>query len=1268
MADALDFLKAPKIPKLSRRFPVDELALGDTYDEKQLKKFVRGDTQAKLDLIQEYEDRSIAESALEVIQNAGGEIKDIVLGLPILFGKGAKKAITAAFNPTDTLESITSGEAWEDFKDVFTHLKDTVSDDYVNRWGPLFEGDFETFAKRTKEKPISFLLDVGGAMSLIGGAAKAGGAALAKEVATQGLNATGTAVGGRLITPLAQGRNALEKAGLAMSNVGNVLDPFQLAKAGVRQAGEIVPREFPILGPLISKDAQFERMRAKMGMNVTLEEAARIRQGYWKKAADGSRTYIKGLDAWMDDWSKAVEPLTADELRNLPIDLSGLDTIPLSNQSEAYRKAKSLATEFFNDERNIDIFGLTSETAKRRRLMPVVQRYLREGKLQLNEAQIDELMKAGHLSHNPLDNKLDLSAKTKIEDLPSYLFDDDFLLPVQDAADKAVYVPLLDAEHGLDSASFFGRITKGVDRPKSQFEKSFAGDMSLKFLKTKDPGVFADIREVGRQYLVERGNAELTNQVGERLLKAIDPVTGKRQAKRIYMGKVPEHAAGFQRGEDLAEVLNAMEKPFVANTVDDVYKKVFGPNSTFDEQLKLTRHNNPRMSISEAKALNEKAIFEKLSAEGYDGVWSKTGEFSVFDQMKHPFPQLLPGHVVFSPKQTARLNKMQSQIAEKVTEGMDAGMTMEAAQAKAVGALFPDKETLYKYITEDMAERQKAGFAFMNDNLLEPQARADFRAELQAGLKESLKGKLDFDDAAIEGAVKRNSTAASKKARKLSGESVNELNWAYQIPKETADAVIQTVRPNTNVPTFIKTYWDSPLQLWRSLVLNYSGRWHVNNFFGNMMLNVMSGTLNPTDYMKAGRLFQHRLIDRFTRAGGTPRAVMQKAFGFTDEALDTARAHASVMPPELAMGTFAKVENQPLSQAAAALSNTGKIQAGILASKPVRAFQKGAAASAEFNSLVDQFFRDAQFFKLARQEMRKESKGLLKKAMLSFYASDDAVYNFVERMNSETATQMVDKISEFLPNYMKLLGPTERVWARRIMPFYSWYKHITRTAFLMPLKHPKRTALIGAIGRLGDTLNNEELRAAGIDPNDAKLVARWLKGTIIAGKGETGPKFLNLKAINPLSTLAEITNLGNALDPRLQIAIERMTGVDLFTQKPIPKKVVMGDDGVPREVSARTFVDDIIGATPITEFIRRVANPTVESVDGEVLFRRDRIDETLKMLGINLNEQDIAKIKDKAERKRGELAGKALRQLVGQKRKEPGAVGEMLDFIMKREK
>lgn len=1251
-------IKFPELPDLGDLFPDKPGTLNDgpTYEEKLLKKYTRGKPELKLAVVKEFTDQTLADEALEVINNFGGEAKDIIMGIPILGAQVARGAINAAANPTDSLEAITSGRAWDSLKEVVNDFASSVGQDYKDRWGPLFEGDFEEFARRTKGKPLSFLLDVGGAMSLAGGALKAGGKAISKTAASTALKETGTVlpqVGG-LIRPLSTAANPLEAIGIGLENAGRVLDPLQLGIAGVKKVGKTFPT-----APIIGENAQFNRMKVRLGIDLSAEETARARFGYIKHV-DGKAIKVKGLDQVLDEWKAVTDQLQPEEVLKLPWHLNGMDTIPLSQQSEAFRKSAEIATEIWNNPENLKLMGIASETARRRVAFPLLQKYALEGKLPIDDQLFAQLNSIG--AAVKIDGKIHLRAPGGIENLPSQVFDDNFLLPIQEARDKAIYVPLLNAEAELSPHTFVGRITAGLDTPKSPFKESFAGDMSLKYLTTKDPSIIHDIRATAREFAVEKANAEILQNVTERLVKATDPATGERLAKLLYLGETPTHVAKFQSENvlDLAGLLNKMDKPFRANSIDDLYKAVHG--KTKDEWISMLRHDNPGMSIPAAAKYGDDAIAQELSKRGFDGYFAKDGHFKIFDETKHPFPKLLDDHVAFAPKQLLKQQEVQRGIAQRVAE-MGDGVTLKETLDTAGPSVFPQKDELYKLHTKDLEYRAKNQMEMFNDEFMDGGKLAEFNEKLRKGLKKELQD-LSLDRDAIVKLVSKNDTAEAKLFRAKGGGSINSANWVMQIPKGVADGIMATLRPNTSVNTAVKVLWDSPLQLWRTLVLNYSGRWHVNNFFGNAMLNVLSGTLNPIDYVRAGKILGVRLAERFPRAIGTPTEAVMKLMGVTKEQFNTARGWANMMPPEL-YGTFAKAENYPLHLPEAAVGNMAKLQASILNNRVSRAFVKGATASADLNSLVDQFFRDAQFFKIARGQIRKESTGAIKKLVKSFYVSDDAMFDFAARMNSETATKMVKEIGEWLPDYTRLLNETEKRVVRRIVPFYSWYKHMIKTSFMIPLKHPKRAALIGLIGKIGSDLNDQDLREAGLDPNDVRQVARWLKGTIRWGEGERGPKFLSVRALNPLNTVAELSgSLGSALDPRIQTAIEHVIGYDLFTKRPLPTKVVIGDDGVPREVSGQSLMDDLIGLTPQTEFIRRLIKPDVENSNGEVLYRRDRIDEFMKLMGVNRNEQDVQYLTEKAEKKRGEAASKAFNQMLnsGDKNKAD-RVNEVLNFI-----
>lgn len=1207
----------PGLPKLTSDFPVDVVSSpGPTFEEEQARKLVRGNIQTKLDVLQKFEDRSLAESAFEVLQNAGVEAKDIIFGLGALGGKIALGAFQAAANPTDTVEAITSGRALEDFQDIIGDIWDGVKDDYNKRYiDPLRDGDFEEFARQIKDKPLSFLFDVAGAASLAGGTLKTLGKATANQAAI----------------------SSLEKTGTFLQQFGQAIEPINIAKKGVRKVGDLVPN-----APIIGREAYRTRAINKVGRKAFFEEAEKLKPGFEEE---------------FYNWVESSANLTMEDYNKAFLHLTGVETLPLSQlkQSPELLKFMRSTKDLYNNPVNRELFGITDDIARKRELLPQVLDRFQKGTLNLNAEQqaiLDGITTIGKDG--------EFLKFGGLEELPEFLFDENVVGPFN----KAVYIPMLDAESKLGAAQYIGRISNKLGRPDSPFEKTISGAVIQKYLRTKDINQIADIQETARRFLVDRTNEQLVRNLGERLLNAVDPVTGEKLAKPYYLGSVPENIYQFRSGRDAAQIIDSMKNPLLGFADEDaIYKEFLGKGKAqylFDLRKTLTRRERRIYKKSGIEDLAKSELSKAVKTRGHDGWLTSDGFFGFTDQLQNPLTQLLDDHVMVSPSTVVQQVQRAKDIARQTITGAQAGRTLEEATESSVRSLFLDGDT-FKEVARHISEEAKNKLHLFNDEILSPEKLKAYNDEFINSLRQS-----DIFRGALKDSKSRAKILGRIKSRVNRGYSdAHKAQWAYQIPKSLADEIIGSARPMVSSNTNLKLFFDTPTNLWRTAVLNFSGRWHVNNFLGNTFLNTVAGVLNPLDYMRAGQLLSYRLAHRFPKAIGAPRAKILKLIGMTDDAFDKARALDKIMPPELKLGTFSSAENVPTRLLGTSGNNYERMLASIKESKFAYNFTKAANASADLNSLVDRFFRDAQFFKFARGQIRRESKGIINKVAKSFYASYDEMYKFIDNPNGVNLSSYVDEVNKWLPNFSLLLNRTERNVVRKIIPFYSWYKHMFSVALMVPLNHPKRTALIANFGKIGRDLQEDDFREMGLDPKDIKIAAKWLEGTIPVSKEGTKLRVLSTRAANPFSTVLEIENLGSSLHPAVKLAIERMTGVSLFTGRPLPKEVVIGPEGIPEEKLAQSLPSQALSNIPQAELFRRLINPDVETMDGEVIFRRNRVMELFKHLGININEQDVEMLKERAKAKEGRDVSRAFNSLLKRKRFKGEDNADVLNEVLR---
>ena len=191
------------------------------------------------------------------------EAKETVLGLPRGLAHIGRSAINDAV--AGLKEAATLGGAETDF--MLDDVGKAIASDYAYRYGPLFQGDFGTFAERFQERPLSFTLDA------LGGAGLAGrGAAVASKAGGVGkaLEGIGTATGkiatseavrlGPLGRTLARAASHVDLAPETAVSVAKAVNRF-LPKSERVLVGEEIVSRLSARNPLVRSIAEPLRRR-----------------------------------------------------------------------------------------------------------------------------------------------------------------------------------------------------------------------------------------------------------------------------------------------------------------------------------------------------------------------------------------------------------------------------------------------------------------------------------------------------------------------------------------------------------------------------------------------------------------------------------------------------------------------------------------------------------------------------------------------------------------------------------------------------------------------------------------------------------------------------------------------------------------------------------------------------------------------------------------------------------------------------------------------
>lgn len=320
---------------------------------------------------------------------------------------------------------------------------------------------------------------------------------------------------------------------------------------------------------------------------------------------------------------------------------------------------------------------------------------------------------------------------------------------------------------------------------------------------------------------------------------------------------------------------------------------------------------------------------------------------------------------------------------------------------------------------------------------------------------------------------------------------------------------------------FVRMFWDTPTNLWRSFVLQGSPRWVINNTLGNAVMMKLSGFGRIQDVVtlaeerwrqviadKLGQNFHSDVLDLLNQVPGIDRAATG---AFTGE--------ASLYNIKRGSATDPAVENffERLAGAVPSVAH------------------KFGDFNMRLNSAVEDTARQAVYIDaLQRQEVTAAAKPIAR----MFWSTKSRLENLVGRADQITEPQITGALREIgntLGNFNEL-GPVERNVIRRfVFPFWGFYKHQAGMLARLPIESPIR----GDVIRLLSEANDKVMGPYGQLPP-------WVQGAVPFGApGQGEIPFYSSRGPNPFS--ASFQSIPSMLNPFAQIALSRGLGRNLYT-------------------------------------------------------------------------------------------------------------------------
>lgn len=306
--------------------------------------------------------------------------------------------------------------------------------------------------------------------------------------------------------------------------------------------------------------------------------------------------------------------------------------------------------------------------------------------------------------------------------------------------------------------------------------------------------------------------------------------------------------------------------------------------------------------------------------------------------------------------------------------------------------------------------------------------------------------------------------SALKQLQDTHAEAFMRANWGAMKRKGVAvpksffnyQKAIASVNDPFNNP--FGNFYARWMHRWRTATLTYMPRWALNTAVGSFLLSMIRG-VGPVSLYRGHQM-----------RGQLPAGVELRSQNLQD-----------YMEP----------------------GSIGGIGEARLPTRTILNFVQG----------IEDFFRRGNFIKTLPQEARqrwRDNADVMEGSMKEFYNDlDDRPLIEQWLDDPELVDRTIDEVNKFSYSFGEL-GPFERRYIRQFIPFWGWYKFITKFAWRLPFEHPARANVINNLSNIGQ-VNEEEYG----------LMPMWMRGSIILNTMSGGGlKTLSTQGLNPLASFA----------------------------------------------------------------------------------------------------------------------------------------------------
>lgn len=344
---------------------------------------------------------------------------------------------------------------------------------------------------------------------------------------------------------------------------------------------------------------------------------------------------------------------------------------------------------------------------------------------------------------------------------------------------------------------------------------------------------------------------------------------------------------------------------------------------------------------------------------------------------------------------------------------------------------------------------------------------------------------------------------------------VSKRTKIYQIPEEVAKTLKQGKQA--------KGIWESMLDMgtagFKRKVLGLSPKWFINNRIGNGIMAGLKG-VNMNDYLKALNLADELL----------PEALKTKSMYEAEKTIigRTGGGNNSTFGNTMRLLGGEFIDTSDLK---------GMKKAGIVFANSLGVPMKVINTITDKMFAFNQFFEDVERRAAYLHSVDKVGKRMLKSAGQNIVKQDELLKATLKDENVLNA--VMKNVDDTLGDYINMT-PVERRVIRKIVPFYSWLRTITRYTLSLAETNPFRATMTNKLSMI---LNEE---------NDK--LPEYQQGSIptnFKSSRTNKPLRLNYEHSIPFSTFGDtVDNPVGLVNPLFTQSLEAVLGKRNFMNKP----------------------------------------------------------------------------------------------------------------------